>query len=304
MVDTRLIMLEGLPSTGKSTNSDYIRMQLERNGNNVKWIHEVASPHPLFLFFEICSCLKKHENAVLEKWEHFARMALHDKDTVFILDSSIFQAQIFTYLWNNAPYERLESFVDKLCHIVKCLNPSLIYLYRKNSEDTIEYLEENRGRQYLLNIYERDKSRPYYQDKPKGAEGFKQFLRDYANYAKSLFDSVDCKKLSIEISEADWTTYENMMLSFLEIENIPCLEFFPLNGVYRNVEFGYEIIVDRLTIIDPDGNRKKLTPKTADEFYAECLPMILRFETEQLVMTGLQINAHWSTTGMRYVKVR
>ena len=277
-------------------------MQLERNGKKVKWIHEVAFPHPVFLFFEPCSSLSEYEEAVFEKWEHFAETASHDKDTVYILDSSIFQAQIFTFLWDNAPYERLEKFVNKLCCIIKCLNPVLIYLYRENSEDTIKYLEKNRGIQGLTNIYERDKSRPYYQDKPKGAEGFKQFLRDYANYAKLLFDSVDCKKLAIEISETDWVTYENKMLSFLKIENIPSPEFLPPNGVYKNEEFNYEITVDGLMITDPDGSRKKLTPKTANEFYIECLPMILRFEEKQIIMTGLQINAHWSTTGMKYIK--
>ena len=362
MIDTRLIMLEGLPATGKSTNSDFLRMQLERNGKKVKWIHEVAHPHPTMIFSqaflshnEYRALLKtypesadiinkiavfrknsvsidlleiewnyagiinnlayeaikefdawkftldKYEETTFAKWEHFSETAMQENDTVYILDSGIFQAQIFTFLWNNAPYERLEKFVNKLYNIVKCLNPVLIYLYRENTESTIDYLEKNRGTQGLTSIWERDKTRPYYQDKPKGAEGFKQFLRDYANSAKLLFDSFDCRKLSIEISKADWANYENKMLSFLETKNIPSPEFYPPAGVYRNEEFNYEIIVDGLMIIDPDGNTKKLTSKTANEFYVECLPIILRFEgSKQIIMTGLQINARWSKTGMRY----
>ena len=301
MIDTKLIMLEGLPSTGKSTNADFIRMQLERNGKKVIWIHEVASPHPVFLFFEPCSSLNEYEEAVIEKWEHFAETASHNKDTVYILDSSIFQSQVFTFLWDNASYERLEKFVNILFGIVKYLNPTLIYLYRENSEDTIDYLEKNRGTQGLINIYERDKTRPYYQNKPKGANGFKQFLRDYAKSAELLFNSLDCKKISIEITELDWTNYENKMLSFLEIETIPSPNFVPPNGIYKNEEFGYKITVDGLMIIDPDGSNKKLTPKTANDFYIERLPMILHFEdSKQVIMTGLEINAHWSTTGMMY----
>jgi len=247
--------------------------------------------------------LEKYADYALEKWEHFAEKAMRDKDTIYILDSSIFQAQIFTFLWDNASYEKLERFVNELCEIVKPLNPSLIYLYRENTEDTIEYIEKDRGTECLAKGWERDKARPYYQDKPKGTEGFKQFLMDYATSAKLLFDSLDCRKLSVEISKANWTDYENKMLSFLEVERIPSPEFFPPNGVYRNKEFDYEIIVDGLMIIDPDGNEKKLTPKTTDEFYAECLPMILHFEnSEQIVMTGSQINARWSTTGLIYKK--
>ena len=373
MIDTQLIMLEGLPSTGKSTNSDFLRMQLERNGKKVKWIHEVTRPQPTQFFSEACfsrdeyemflkahpesahvldsiavfrkntvgidlleiewnhaddisesvfdaikqhdmwNCtLDKYKEAAIDKWEHFAETAMQDKGTIYILDSSIFQAQIFPFLWENAGYERLEIFVNKLCEIVKRMNPSLIYLYRENAEDTIDYLEKERGTQWLKNTWERDKSRPYYQGRSKSAEEFKQFLRDYANYAGLLFNSIDlgdCRKISVEISKSDWASYENKMLSFLEIENIQSPEFFPPNGVYRNEELSYEITVDGLMITDPDGNNKKLTPKTANEFYAECLPMILRFEdyedfedSERIIMTGTQINARWSTTGIVYKK--
>jgi len=272
MIDTQLIMLEGLPATGKSTNSDFLRMQLERNGKKVKWIHEVARPHPALFFSEACLSrneyenflktypesahvlhsiavfrkntvgidlleiewnyadeinesafdamkqhdvwnftLDKYEEAAFDKWEHFSETAKHDKDSVYILDSSIFQAQIFTFLWDNAPCERLERFVDKLCEIVKHMKPLLIYLYRENTEATIDYLEKDRGTQGL---------------------------------AKLLFHSLDCRKISIEISQLDWTRYENKMLSFLDIENIPSPEFFPPNGVYRNKELNYEIILN------------------------------------------------------------
>ena len=366
MIDTRLIMLEGLPSTGKSTNSDFLRMQFERNGKKVKWIHEVARPHPTLCFSQACLSrneyedllkvypeservlnsiaefrkntigidlleiewnyasligdsvfdaikefdvwnfsLEKYEEATFEKWEYFSETAMSDKDSIYILDSSIFQAQIFSFLWDNVPYERLERFVNKLCDIVKRLNPSLIYFYRENTENTISYLEKDRGTQWLTNIWERDKIRPYYKDKPKGAEGFKHFLRDYANFAKLLFTSIDCRKISVEISKLAWANYENKMLSFLELDNIPSPNFLPPNGVYRNEELNFEIIVDGLMIVDPDGSDKKLTPKTANEFYVERLPMILRFEnSEQLIMSGLQICARWSNTGMVYKKIR
>ena len=368
MIDTKLIMLEGLPSTGKSTNSQFLQIQLDRNGYKTNWIHEVARPHPVLFFdeagftyaeyeiflktypkaanilnnitvfrkstvgidllevewnyadaigdiaFEAIKkysawnfTLERYEKFALEKWEHFSETAIQDKDAVYILDSSIFQAQIFPFMWNNVSYKKLESFVNKLCKIVKHMNPSLIYLYRENTKDTIEYLEKDRGTESLARGWERDKLQPYYQNRPEGAEGFKQFLRDYAKSARLLFHSLDCRKISVEISKADWVSYENEMLSFLGIERIPNPEFMPPNGVYRNEELNYEITVDGLMITDPDGNDKELIPKTANEFYAECLPMILRFEnfedSEQIVMTGLQINARWSTIGTIYKKM-
>jgi hypothetical protein len=49
---TRLILMEGLPSTGKSTNAGVLLSQLERNGYKARWIHEVARPHPVLFFHE------------------------------------------------------------------------------------------------------------------------------------------------------------------------------------------------------------------------------------------------------------
>jgi len=183
------------------------------------------------------------------------------------------------------------------------MNPSFIYLYRENTDATIEYLEKDRGTQGLENIWQRDKFRPYYQDKPEGADGFKHFLRDYASYARLLFGSITCKKIDIEISESDWTTYENKMLSFLKIEDIPSPEFFPPDGVYVNDELGFTITVDGLTMTDPNGNRRKLIPKTNNEFYVECLPITLQFMKKSIVMSGVSICERWTKAGMMYMRI-
>ena len=363
MIDTQLIMLEGLPSTGKSTNSDFLRMQLERNGKQVKWIHEVAHPHPTSFFFEACLCRNEYENflrlypksshtlnsiavfrkntigidlleiewdytnsisepvlnaikqydvwnfsldeyekAAIDKWEYFSETAMHDKDSVYILDSSIFQAQIFTFLWSNAPIKRLEKFVNRLCKIVRHMNPSLIYLYRENTEMTIDYLEKYRGTHGLENIWQRDKSRPYYQDKPEGADGFKHFLRDYANAARLLYDSFTCNKISIEISKANWASYENKMLLFLGVGNIQSPELSPPKGTYINDELNFTITVDNLIMMDPNKNRRKLTPKTNYEFYVEGLPIVLQFMNQSIVMSGVSICERWTKKGMVYDK--
>ena len=52
-------MLEGLPGTGKSTNSFKLYEQLILGGKKVRWIHEVSQPHPVLFFTE--SCMTKEE---------------------------------------------------------------------------------------------------------------------------------------------------------------------------------------------------------------------------------------------------
>ena len=239
MIDTKLIILEGLPGTGKTTNSFCLLSHLERNGFAARWIHENSRPHPTSYFNEACLSyeelelffqrfphtrsiiekiwmkrrttieldlmeikwhylqdfgdeafeeinkfdvwnftLDEYERVALEKWEVFASEASKASE-VLLLDSSLFQFQIFTFLLKNAPYDRMQGFIQKLFNILAPLKPTLIYLYREKTEEAIAYLEKQRGVEFLEYIYERDKKEPFYENRPTGAEGMRQFLRHY-----------------------------------------------------------------------------------------------------------------------------
>ena len=361
MINSKLIMLEGLPSTGKTTNARLIHIQLERNNINAKWIHEVAMPHPVLFFDEVGFTndefdhfltkypeasdilnniavfrkstvgihlpeiqwnyqdkinaeayqalleydvwkfpLDAYKKFALEKWAYFTKKALEKVDEVYVIDSALFQFQIFTFLFKNRPFEELKSFVDEVNSIIKPLNPCLIYLHRENTETTIDYLEKDRGTSYLEYIWSRDKDQPYYADKPPGAESFRQFLRDYADMAAMLLENFPANKLSIEISDGNWIHHEDKMLSFLGINRIKSPEALPPDGNYINETWGFEIKVDGLSIVDPKGIPRKLFPKSQNEFYVDWLPTVLRFEDNRIIISGLQICEHWTKMGLVY----
>ncbi|MCL1794641.1 MAG: hypothetical protein FWG34_12335 [Oscillospiraceae bacterium] len=361
MIETQLIMVEGLPSTGKTTNARFLHIQLERNNIGAMWIHEVAMPHPVLFFDEagfthgeyerfmaaypkaagilsnmavfrestvgihlpeiewnckdeideeVYQALLEHDvwkfpldaykKFALEKWAHFTEKALRNRDEVYIIDSAVFQFQIFTFLLKNRPYEELQNFIDQILDIIHPLNPCLIYLYRDNAEATIDYLEKDRGTSYLDYLWNRDKDQPYYIGKPPGAESFKQFLRDYAGMAERLFGSFPANKLCLEISGGNWACLEDEMLSFLDVSRMPGPAAFPQNGVYANEALGFAMRVDGLSFIDPCGDKRKLFPKSQNEFYVDWLPTVLRFEDEKIIISGSQICERWTKTGTIY----
>ena len=364
MLSSRLILLEGMPSTGKTTNARFIQIQLERQGIGTEWVHEIAMPHPV-LFFEEAgfthdeyrNFIKEHpavsgildkvsvtrENTVsvdlnliqwyhkdtfdqtayqallqydiwkfpiekyqlfaLDKWKYFAGQVLKDESKVYIVDSALFQYQIFRFLFENRSCGELQDFVSRIGDIIRPLHPSLLYLYRRNAEATIAYLEKDRGISYLEYLYQRDKNRPYYRDRPDGVESLKQFLRDYHRMAGLLYDSFAGNKLSLEISKGNWTDLEDEMLSFLGVRRASDIEACAPKGIYKNRELGYTIQVDGLFITDPEGARRRLTPKSQNEFYVDWLPVVLRFEEGGIVLAGTQICDRWSATGMRYDRV-
>lgn len=63
-MNTQLILLEGLPGSGKSTNSRKIMSNLDIIGKEVKWIHEVARPHPTLFFHEANLTFEEYKDLI------------------------------------------------------------------------------------------------------------------------------------------------------------------------------------------------------------------------------------------------
>ncbi len=357
----RLILLEGLPGTGKTTNSYRLFEQLVRNGRDVRWLHEVSQPHPALFFTESCFTkeeyrsytqknpevaemldsiaqvrattvgidhltaarilpgrentawyrellrydvmgfpLERYEPVALEKWEAFADAALRN-DTIFILDSGIFQYQIFTYLLNVAEYSRLAGFVHGVMEMLRLLHPVLIYLYREKVEDSIAFLENQRGIRDLISTWERDKGRPYYRNKQQDVTAFYDFLKEYAHWASRLFDELVCDKLKIEITAQDWTNYETQMLQFLGIPRKEAPAYEAEDGTYVNAELQASFSIRDGILTDPEGVRRRLSPRSPTEFFIEGLPETLCFQADgSMTLCGQQIIPQWSETGRVY----
>lgn len=357
----RAILLEGLPGTGKTTNSYRLFEQLVRNGRDVRWLHEVSQPHPTLFFSESCLTkeeyrlftekypesaemldsiaevrattvgidyltaarrtpgqekaawyqelrqydvmdfsLERYEPAALDKWEAFVNAALRN-DTIYILDSSIFQYQIFTFLLNGADYPRLARFVHSAMKLLEPLRPALIYLYREKTEDSIAFMERQRGIKDLESTWERDKARPYYRNKQQDVTAYIDFLKDYAGCASRLYDEANCEKLKIEITAQAWDVYEAKMLRFLGIARQDAPAYKAKDGTYVNAALGVSLSIKDGILTDPEGVRRKLSPKAPSEFFIEGLPEVLCFCGDDAVtLCGQQIIPQWSETGTVY----
>lgn len=363
MIQSKLLLVEGLPSTGKSTNSGILRTQLHQNGHAVRWIHEIARPHPTLFFHEACLTadeyhqfvvshphtkllldalavhrgtfiavdlleiewnhretfgedayrdlaqydvwnfpLQKYVDVALEKWKSFVDSQILQEE-VIILDSSIFQFQIYTFLLEMAPMHVLQDFVKKIYDIIRPLNPVLIYLFRENVEDTIGYLIADRGQEFLERIWRRDCHLPYYRDKQADPVAYKQFLRDYDATLGQLVRTFPFVKIPLEISEAKWSEYMDTVLATLELSSMTPGIATPISGRYVNPGLGQEIAVEGDVLITPGGAHKKLIARReTNHFFLADLPMTIRFQDDALVVTGEQICERWTTSGTVFVR--
>ncbi|MHA1908363.1 MAG: hypothetical protein ACW98Y_13775, partial [Candidatus Thorarchaeota archaeon] len=45
---SKLILIDGIPGSGKSTTANFIHRQLQRNSIESRWFHELENSNPLF----------------------------------------------------------------------------------------------------------------------------------------------------------------------------------------------------------------------------------------------------------------
>ncbi|WHX50948.1 hypothetical protein QNH46_10025 [Paenibacillus woosongensis] len=84
-----LIIVEGIPGSGKSTTARFISLQTERNGMKTKLFHESAFQHPIFLDCEITDPTD-WRNIYLANLDRFLD-ALPEDNSVIVMESVLFQ---------------------------------------------------------------------------------------------------------------------------------------------------------------------------------------------------------------------
>ena len=67
-MSNRLILLEGLPGTGKSTNSFKLYEQLSHNGKKVDRIHEVTKVRKTTMGFDQETVSRRYQEVGEQKW--------------------------------------------------------------------------------------------------------------------------------------------------------------------------------------------------------------------------------------------
>ncbi|RAV13617.1 hypothetical protein [Paenibacillus contaminans] len=364
-----IIFMEGLPGSGKSTNSGFLYRQFERNGLPSSWIHELERPHSVLFFHEACLTkeefqswperfqpdlpllhklaqyrensvgfdlleiewhyldslseptlnelrrrdvwnftLKEYLNISLEKWKRFVTKAVEQPDRIYILDSCIFQYQVFAFLWDDAPKQALMDLVSSIWKLVMPLQPKLIYMYRHSVRDAIEHLRLVRGESFLQRMWERDRGRPYYAKRTQSIEAYCEFLHDYHELAVTLYEDAPCEKLAVEVTEGDWQAYEERMLRFFDLAFIPDPPKLLPIGKFHNEDLELSITIENIgneyVLVDPFGAQRRLYPRSDDEAYIRDLPVILHVESNDKIITkGSQLTGRWTESGLIYKRV-
>ena len=205
LMDTKLILVDGMPGTGKSTVAQFIYLRLRGGGVPAKWYHEEAT-HPVRRFYDA----KRHRtwsayiDDVAARWVRYAK-ELENRNRIDVLDAALFQNHVRSMLVFDADRGAIRDLVHRIDAVVASICPILIYLRPVGIEKNFRDAARNRGHRMLDLWIEAHDAYPYTAHfRSTGYAAFIDFWREYEQIVDGIFDSLAMSKLRLSASNGNW----------------------------------------------------------------------------------------------------
>lgn len=225
---SRLVLVEGMPGSGKSTTACRIATELQRNGYVSVLYQEREPDHPLNVGGDqhpsgTCTGEELYRayspgafiKESLERWESFVAKALSEK-SIAVLDSYPFQNSVRVLLQLDASFERISEYTRQVEALVAPLDPVLIYL--KSDDPVKAFCDtcEKRGVEWTNYVAAVVATCPYAQARGlRGASGVAELLTAYKTLSDMLLEQSGVTKLVLEGCHNHWEECHQRMKEFL-----------------------------------------------------------------------------------------
>lgn len=249
MQKTKLILVEGLPGSGKSTTAHLLTRQLRRQGYDARWYYEQQTPHPLP--YRAARGVSELVQASLHDWRRFAEQAGEEEITV--LESSFFQHALLALLAHEADARTLDAYLGARQELIERLEPKLIYLRREDVTGAVREVCRARGAGWQEHFVRVATHNPYSRRHGLvGLAGATEFMRRYQELCRVVPGRLGLEHLTVELPVvlpvADRERAQAQMLNFLGVAHLQEPELSvaqarELCGTYCNEPLGLSLTV-------------------------------------------------------------
>jgi len=283
MINTNLILIDGISGSGKSYTAQFLAMHLQKNDSQAKWFYEHEMPHPIYQSDEVASSIevalrqgdgknwrnffkkltywtsilfshkarltphKIHKKALLN-WEKLVS-TLAGTEQVNLLESTFLQTTLGAMLTVEFDRKTMRNHLLQVQNLIKPLNPVFIYFYQNDVAAALRKNCDRRGpafEEYLINLIANTPA-----GRKKGIKNFDElvlFFQSYKELMDFFFAELTIRKLGIENSQGDWEAYNQKISDFLSIPPLvetcnPLNPLSDLTGKYQAVKSGETLVI-------------------------------------------------------------
>lgn len=171
---TNLIIVEGLPGSGKSTTAAMIAEELKKKGKKIVCVDEGAEEHPADYADYDFPDFETERMRILEKWRSFTQKA--DPDTIYVFNCIFLQNPMCeTMMRFGMDSAASLGYISEILEITRPLHPVIIYIDLPDVRGTIERVIHQRGNDWLNAVIDYHVSQGY--GKQNGLSGYEGYLK-------------------------------------------------------------------------------------------------------------------------------
>lgn len=195
----RLILIEGLPGTGKTTLAKRLHQFALQSGHRSEWHLEEASDHPVHPHsLGAFRSEGDYADRCLQSWQGFADAA-RSRNTLCILEGSAFQSTVRFLMEQER--QGIAEYVQRFEEIVRPLQPVLLYLRPEGASSHSRGVAVHRGPEWTTKVAAYLEQTPYARRRElRGEDGMHRFWASYAQLCDALVTHLTIPVSTIRMS--------------------------------------------------------------------------------------------------------
>jgi hypothetical protein len=215
MLNTKLILVEGLPGAGKTTASVHLGTVLQQQGIACRWFLEEDEPHPV-------ACLDLRLRDLPQRlpplWKTFTEQAQQDP-TVTIIESRLWQNTALFMFMSEYPVAEIIQLHQLVWQLLAPLAPVLVYLHQDHTEHALRQLASFRDEEWLSWALETTSQYAWFRSRGlNDLAGWVEFFQEWQIVAEQLYRDWPYRKIRVEDPHDDWARAYQRLYRFLQIE--------------------------------------------------------------------------------------
>jgi hypothetical protein len=280
---TRLILLEGLAGSGKSSTGQKLYHIISGSGASVDFMHEFNLSHPISR--ENISNISDWHYNVTQNWIELVKTLENNKMTI-ILDAAFLQYPVGELLEQGEGKNKIFDYVNGVTGILNTINPVLIYLRHHNIDKAIARIYNEREINWQNKVCNFLNYTPYgLQSELSGFDLYLFFNRPLAKICDAIFANCNFNKFKLSLKAACSSKEILEICNFLKLPPIKTkIEATPYQGTYIEARTGRQAVIslkdDMLEISGLFLIAKNLLHKRDDIFFVYGKPYELNFSRD------------------------